>query len=84
MQRKRRLCSGHNVQFGKDRTHKRVWIKAIKRIEPKKELFVSYGEDYWRKKKKYDKKRQEDQIARPRKRKSLRVRALVTGLSFRS
>lgn len=49
MQRRRGLCSGPNVQFSEDRKQ-RVWIKATKHIEPKKELFVPYGRNYWRKK----------------------------------
>jgi hypothetical protein len=73
-QQKNKICSGANTKFVKARNAQAIWVKATKHIEPKKEIFVSYGRQYWRKKAAYDKER-EQHAPRPRKRKSIYQRA---------
>ena len=74
-QRRKRFCPGVNAKFSKGKGRS-IWIKATKNVPPNREIFVSYGAEYWRKKRKYDRKRQLEQVARPRKRKSMEERAL--------
>lgn len=73
-QRRKRLCSGVNARFARDRG-RNIWVKATKNIPPNREIFASYGTEYWRKKKEYDRERKWKQVARPRKRKSMKERA---------
>ncbi len=73
-QRKEKICSGTNTKFVRARNAQAIWVKATKHIKPQKEIFVSYGRQYWRKKAAYDKER-EHYAPRPRKRKSIYQRA---------
>ena len=73
-QQKKKICSGTNAKFTRTRNTRVIWVKATKNIKPQKEIFVSYGKEYWQKKAAYDKKQQQ-QLPRPRKRKSIYQRA---------
>jgi hypothetical protein len=41
-------CSGNNTRFALNRKKKQAWIKTTKVIPPATEVFVPYGEAYWR------------------------------------
>ena len=71
---KKRICSGTNARSVRARNAPAIWMEATKHIEPRKEIFVSYGKEYWQKKAAYDKEKGQ-QVLRPRKRKSIYQRA---------
>lgn len=47
-------CPGVNSRFVYDRRAEKINVKATKRIRPGSEIYVPYGNAYWRDKKKYN------------------------------
>jgi len=47
-------CTGNNTRFVLNRRAQKVYVRAVKSIDPKSEIFIPYGAQYWRDKAKYE------------------------------